>query len=119
MRRSSGHVPNTNSQVIRMLSRKIGKAGRGRNRILFGAVVLGIVTLCMVFGVSRGKIQAEYLKSVRQDGTAAATYLEDPTKGQYEKTKSLSYIKEVGRSSTPGYAYEEPDSTPQIGRAHV
>lgn len=112
MRRSSGHVPNTNSQVIRMLSRKIGKAGRGRNRILFGTVVLGIVTLCMVFGVSIGKIQAEYLKSVRQDGTAAATYLEDPTKGQYEKIKSLSYIKEVGRSSTPGYAYEETDSPP-------
>lgn len=107
MRQNGRHTPNANTPVIRMLCAAVSKSSRGRNRILLGAVILGIVTLCMVFGVSFGKIQAEYLRSIRQSGTAASTYLEDGTKAQYNKIKSLSYIREVGRSWTPGYAYKE------------
>ena len=107
MRRYNRHTPNANTPVIRMLSKAGEKSSRGRNRILLGAVILGIVTLCMVFGVSVGKIQAEYLRSIRQAGTAASTYLKDGTKAQYEQIKNLDYIREVGRSSTPGYAYKE------------
>ena len=40
-------TPNDNGSVIRMLSGRYVKRNRGRNRILLGAVILGIVTLTM------------------------------------------------------------------------
>ena len=58
----SGFIPNDNQSVIRMLSGEYGRHNRGRNRILLCAVALCIVTLTMVFGITTGKVRAEYTK---------------------------------------------------------
>ena len=90
-------TPNNNTNVIRLLSEAIQKCNKGRNRILIGAVILCILTLTFVFGTAYGKINAEYTKNIRMDGTMASTYIEDGTKQQYEKVRSLGYVKEIGR----------------------
>ena len=98
----NGFTPNDNTNVIRMLSEAIRKCNKGRNRILMGAVVLCILTLTFVFGTAYGKINAEYTKNIRMDGTTASTYIEDGTKQQYEKVCSLGYVKETGRRMKMG-----------------
>ena len=105
-----GHVSEKNPSVIRILAARNAAGSRGRNMILFLAVALGILTLTMVFGTAKGKMQAEYLRAVRRDGTAAATILEDGTKEQYVKIKELGYIEKAGRMETVGYAYNETES---------
>jgi putative ABC transport system permease protein len=95
--REKSTTPNNNIVVIKMLSKKLEKSNKGRNRILLGAVVLCIVTLTMVFGISYGKIQAEYIKAIRKSGMAASTVYKDADKSQYEKVKELAYIKQVGK----------------------
>lgn len=102
----NGFTPNNNTNVIRLLSEAIRKCNRGRNRILMGAVVLCILTLTFVFGTAYGKINAEYTKNIRMDGTTASTYIEEGTKQQYEKTRSLGYVRETGRRMKMGEATE-------------
>lgn len=102
----NGFTPNNNTNVIRLLSEAIRKCNRGRNRILMGAVVLCILTLTFVFGTAYGKINAEYTKNIRMDGTTASTYIEEGTKQQYEKVRSLGYVKETGRRMKMGEATE-------------
>lgn len=98
----NGFTPNNNTNVIRLLSEAIRKCNKGRNRILMGAVVLCILTLTFVFGTAYGKINAEYTKNIRMDGTTASTYIEEGTKQQYEKVRSLGYVKETGRRMKMG-----------------
>lgn len=102
----NGFTPNNNTNVIRLLSEAIRKCNKGRNRILMGAVILCILTLTFVFGTAYGKINAEYMKNIRMDGTTASTYIEEGTKQQYEKVCSLGYVKETGRRMKMGEATE-------------
>ena len=102
----NGFTPNNNTNVIRLLSEAIRKCNKGRNRILMGAVVLCILTLTFVFGTAYGKINAEYKKNIRMDGTTASTYIEEGTKQQYEKVRSLGYVRETGRRMKMGEATE-------------
>ena len=95
-------TPNNNTNVIRLLSEAIRKCNKSRNRILMGAVVLCILTLTFVFGTAYGKINAEYTKNIRMDGTTASTYIEEGTKQQYEKARSLGYVRETGRRMKMG-----------------
>ena len=103
----NGFTPNNNTNVIRLLSEAIRKCNKGRNWILMGAVILCILTLTFVFGTAYGKINAEYTKNIRMDGTTASTYIEDGTKQQYEKVRSLGYVKEIGRRIKMGEAVEK------------
>ena len=98
----NGFTPNNNTNVIRLLSEAIRKCNKSRNRILMGAVVLCILTLTFVFGTAYGKINAEYTKNIRMDGTTASTYIEEGTKQQYEKARSLGYVRETGRRMKMG-----------------
>ena len=98
----NGFTPNNNTNVIRLLSEAIRKCNKSRNRILMGAVVLCILKLTFVFGTAYGKINAEYTKNIRMDGTTASTYIEEGTKQQYEKVRSLGYIRETGRRMKMG-----------------
>lgn len=102
----NGFTPNNNTNVIRLLSEAIRKCNKSRNRILMGAVVLCILTLTFVFGTAYGKINAEYTKNIRMDGTTASTYIEEGTKQQYEKARSLGYVRETGRRMKIGEATE-------------
>lgn len=97
-------TPNDNQNVIRMLSARYAGSARGRNRILFLAAVLSVVTLTMVFGITRGKIRAEELSTIRTAGTAASGVVEKGTTSQYTRLKSLSYIEQAGRCVTVGSA---------------
>ena len=77
-----------------------------RNAILFCSVVIGIVAITMVFGISVGKIQAEEIKLIRENGTASSGRIEDGTEEQYAKLKQLDYIKQVGKSIFVGEAID-------------
>lgn len=103
----NGFTPNNNTNVIRLLSEAIRKCNKGRNRILMGAVILSVLTLTFVFGTAYGKINAEYTKNIRMDGTTASTYIEEGTKQQYEKVCALGYVKETGRRMKMGEAAED------------
>lgn len=112
--REKKFTPNDNGSVIRMLSAKYARCNRGRNRILLVAVALSIVTLTIIFGISYGRIRAEYIRSARKAGTAASGMIAGADSAQFAKVRTLGYISRAGRSVTVGEA-EERAETPEGG----
>lgn len=114
MRLFHQNIPNNNRQAVKILAIADLRANKGRNLVLAGTVALSILVLCTVFGISLGKVDAEYLQSVRSAGTAAATYLDRGTMTQYEAIKNLSYIEYVGREKTAGSVYAEDQYVSEV-----
>lgn len=100
------NIPNNNKDIIRFLAKNFAGTKKIRNTILFCSVVIGIVAITMVFGISFGKIQAEEIRLIRENGTASSGRIEDGTEEQYAKLKQLDYIKQVGKSIFVGEATE-------------
>ena len=98
------NIPNNNKDIIRFLAKNFAGTKKIRNTILFCSVVIGIVAITMVFGISFGKIQAEEIRLIRENGTASSGRIEDGTEEQYAKLKQLDYIKQVGKSIFVGEA---------------
>lgn len=97
-------IPDNHQSVTRMLSKEYGQHNKGRNRILLCAVALCIVTLTMVFGITTGKVQAEYTKAARAAGTTASAMIERANASQYQKVLTLGYVKQAGRKISAGWA---------------
>lgn len=104
------NIPNNNKEIIRFLAKNFAGTKKVRNTILFCSVVIGIVAITMVFGISFGKIQAEEIRTIRENGTASSGRIEDGTEEQYTKLKQLDYIKRVGKSIFVGEATEISES---------
>ena len=100
------NIPNNNEDIIRFLAKNFAGTKKVRNTILFCSIVIGIVAITMVFGISFGKIQAEEIRLIRENGTASSGRIEDGTEEQYAKLKQLDYIKQVGKSIFVGEATE-------------
>ena len=86
------NIPNNNKDIIRFLAKNFAGTKKVRNAILFCSVVIGIVAITMVFGISVGKIQAEEIRLIRENGTASSGRIEDGTEEQYAKLKQIIYI---------------------------
>ena len=100
------NIPNNNKDIIRFLAKNFAGTKKVRNTILFCSIIIGIVAITMVFGISFGKIQAEEIRLIRENGTASSGRIEDGTEEQYAKLKQLDYIKQVGKSIFVGEATE-------------
>ena len=100
------NIPNNNKETIRFLAKNFAGTKKARNTILFFSIVIGIVAITMVFGISFGKIQAEEIRAIRENGIASSGRIEDGTEEQYTKLKQLDYIKRVGKSIFVGEATE-------------
>ena len=98
------NIPNNNNDIIRFLAKNFAGTKKVRNTILFCSIIIGIVAITMVFGISFGKIQAEEIRLIRENGTASSGRIEDGTEEQYAKLKQLDYIKRVGKSIFVGEA---------------
>ena len=98
------NIPNNNKDIIRFLAKNFVGTKKVRNTILSCSIVIGIVAITMVFGISFGKIQAEEIRLIRENGTSSSGRIEDGTEEQYAKLKQLDYIKQVGKSIFVGEA---------------
>ena len=85
-----------NKAIIKELAAAYEKENKSRNRILVLAITISIFLLYSSFSIASGKIQADYLLDVRGMGTIATVSLENGSSRQYEKMKSLPYLKAVG-----------------------
>lgn len=95
-------IPNNNKSIIRFLSKNFAKTKRVRNRILFCSVVISILAITTIFGIPWGKIKAEEIRLIRENGTAASGRIEECSEQQYEVLKNLDYIEQVGKSIPVG-----------------
>lgn len=93
---------NNNWGIIFQLAKVIRKQNRSHYRLILMTVALSIVVISMIFGLARGRYDAEYLQSIRSVGNIATTILERGTESQYRQLKQLKYLDKVGRSYSYG-----------------
>ena len=104
---------NNNREVIRELAQANYRKNRGRNRVLTLAVALAVFMVFGAFSIARGKMEADYLLYARNGGSVASLSLEDGTEKQYEKIKTLDYVKNVGLQND--FAVWQKDGVPVLG----
>lgn len=104
---------NNNREVIRELAQANYRKNRGRNRVLTLAVALAAFMVFGAFSIARGKMEADYLLYARNGGSVASLSLEDGTEKQYEKIKTLDYVKNVGLQND--FAVWQKDGVPVLG----
>lgn len=73
------------------------KANYRQNYILVVVIALVIFVLVAVASMVQGKIKADALKTIQSIGYDASIFLEQGMEDQYQKIKTLDYIKDVGR----------------------
>ncbi len=82
--------------MIKKLAEAEYGSNKSRNRLMMLAVAMTVIVIFCIFSVMKGRIDAEYLMEVREEGSASNTSLENPTQSQIEQIKNLPYIKNVG-----------------------
>lgn len=97
-------IPGDKKSVTGFLAKNFYHTKRVRNTILFCAVALSIIAITTVFGIPFGKIRAEEIRLMREEGTAASGRVENATEEQYQKLRKLSYICQVEKSVFVGEA---------------
>ena len=88
------NIPNNNKDIIRFLAKNFAGIKKVRNTILFCSIIIGIVAITMVFGISFGKIQAEEIRLIRENGTASSGRIEDGTEGYFGQEKYKNFHQE-------------------------
>lgn len=89
-------IRNNNSGMIKRLAQAEYRSNKSRNRLMMLAVAMTVIVIFCIFTVMKGRIDAEYLMEVREEGSASNTSLENPTQAQIEQIKNLPYVKNVG-----------------------
>lgn len=87
---------NNNREVIRELAQANYRKNRGRNRVLTLAAALAVFMVFGAFSIARGKMDADYLLYARNGGSVASLSLENGSEKQYEKIRTLDYVKNTG-----------------------
>ncbi len=90
-------MKNNNGEIICLLARREYQNNKVRNGILVSAVAIAVMTVFCVTSLVVGKVEADYLMYVRNEGTAASVILKEADEEQYLRIQSLSYIKAVGK----------------------
>ncbi len=104
---------NNNREVIRELAQANDRKNKGRNRVLTLAAALAVFMVFGAFSIARGKMDADYLLYARNGGSVASLSLENGSEKQYEKIKTLDYVKNTGVEND--FAVWQKEGVPVMG----
>ena len=104
---------NNNREVIRELAQANDRKNKGRNRVLILAAALAVFMVFGAFSIARGKMDADYLLYARNGGSVASLSLENGSEKQYEKIKTLDYVKNTGVEND--FAVWQKEGVPVMG----
>lgn len=94
------------SHVLLGLSNTFDKANQKRIFILIITVALSIMALFLLLSIVNGRVQADEIKSIRENGTAATIILQNSSEAQYLDLSQLSYTDEIGMVKEFGSWYQ-------------
>lgn len=101
---------NNNREIIRYIADETYRRNKGRNRILTCTAAFAVILVFCVFSFAAEKLETEAVADMRRSGEASGYSLLNPEEEQYEKIKTLSYIRYTGRVWT--FAAAEKEEAP-------
>ncbi len=88
------------------LANAFAKANIKSNFILISTMAVSITALFVMMSLVRGRIQADGIRTIRENGSAAAVILDNGSEEQYLNLLNLSYVSEAGAVKEFGYCYQ-------------
>jgi ABC-type antimicrobial peptide transport system permease subunit len=95
------------SHVLLELTKTFDRANRKRIFILIVTVALSIMALFLLLSIVKARVQADEIKSIRENGTAATIILQNTSKAQYQDLSQLNYVDEIGTVKEFGFWYQD------------
>ncbi|MCH5344851.1 MAG: ABC transporter permease [Acetatifactor sp.] len=92
-------------KTIRDLADAFGKADRKSNLLLSGIIAMTIAVLFVIMSLAKGRILAEDIREIRENGSAATAVLQNVSEEQYDQLSELNYISNVGVVKDFGHCY--------------
>lgn len=92
-------------KTIRDLADAFGKADRKSNLLLSGIIAMTIAVLFVIMSLAKGRILAEDIREIRENGSAATAVLQNVSEEQYNQLSELNYISNVGVVKDFGHCY--------------
>lgn len=92
-------------KTIRSLAYAFGKADRRSNLLLSGIIAMTIAVLFVMMSLAKGRILAENIREIRENGSAATAVLQSVSEEQYQQLSGLNYISNVGVVKDFGHCY--------------
>lgn len=81
------------------------KADRKSSLFLSGTIAVTIAVLFVIMSLVKGRILAEGIRTIRENGSAASAVLENVSEEQYERLSELEYVSGAGVVKDFGYCY--------------
>lgn len=94
-------------QILLKISNAFAGRNRKRNIILEATTVFSIMALFLLLSIVNGRIKADDLKRIRENGNLATAILENVSEEQYQNLKELSYVDELGIVRNFGVWYQD------------
>ncbi len=92
-------------KTIISLAGAFGKADRRNNLLLSGIIGVAVSALFVIMSLAKGRILAEDIREIRENGSVAAAVLQNVSENQYQQLSDLNYISNVGVIKTFGRCY--------------
>lgn len=93
---------NNNKDVIKRITKKSLKSNKTRNIFVIIAIVLTTFMLACVFTLGISFNENYQLMSLRDNGSTANTYLNNPTENQISEIRDLNLTESIGKEITVG-----------------
>lgn len=94
-------------QILLGISNAYAHENRKRNIILETAMAFSIMSLFLLLSIVNGRIKADDMKRIRENGVLATAILENVSEAQYQDLEELSYVDEVGSIERFGIWYQD------------
>lgn len=93
-------------RILLEISNAFESENRKRNIILVVTIAFSIMSLFLLLSTVNGRIKADNIKRVRENGNLATAILENVSEEQYQDLTELSYVKEIGIIRNFGVWYQ-------------
>ncbi len=87
------------------LANAFRKADRKSSLFLSGIIAVTIAVLFFIMSLVKGRILAEDIRTIRENGSAASAVLENVSEEQYQRLSELEYVSSTGVIKGFGYCY--------------
>lgn len=94
-------------KIMRSLVYEFERAERKRNFLLSGIIALTVAILFVTMSLAKGRIMAENIREIRQNGSAATAVLENVSEKQWQQLLELNYISDMGEVKDFGHCYSD------------
>lgn len=103
------------TQILSSISAAFAGRNRKKNIILELTTAFSIMSFFLLLSIVNGRVKADDLRRIRENGNLATAILENVSEKQYQNLKELNYVDELGIIQNFGVWYQDSKKVATCG----